>query len=77
MSLEGTAINGVIVLDGGARLPEGTRIKVIAAPQTPSEQPSLPALAELAGGLDELPPDLAAEHDHYLHGTPRKNPELQ
>ena len=28
MALEGTVVNGVIVLDGGARLPEGERVRV-------------------------------------------------
>jgi len=28
MTLEGTVMNGVIVLDGGARLPEGERVRV-------------------------------------------------
>jgi hypothetical protein len=28
MTLEGTVLNGVIVLDGGARLPEGERVRV-------------------------------------------------
>jgi hypothetical protein len=28
MTLEGTVVNGVIVLDGGARLPEGERVRV-------------------------------------------------
>ena len=28
MTLEGTIINGVIVLDGGARLPEGERVRI-------------------------------------------------
>jgi hypothetical protein len=28
MTLEGTVINGSIVLDGGAKLPEGTRVQV-------------------------------------------------
>lgn len=28
MTLEGTVINGVIVLDGGARLPEGERVRI-------------------------------------------------
>jgi predicted DNA-binding antitoxin AbrB/MazE fold protein len=25
-----------------------------------------------AGALDQLPDDLAAEHDHYLYGTPKR-----
>ena len=28
MTLEGTVINGVIVLNGGARLPEGERVRI-------------------------------------------------
>lgn len=28
MTLEGTVVNGTIVLDGGARLPEGERVRV-------------------------------------------------
>ncbi|HYT87479.1 MAG TPA: hypothetical protein VEL76_02065 [Gemmataceae bacterium] len=31
MTLEGTVVNGVIVLDGGARLPEGERVRVEVA----------------------------------------------
>ncbi len=31
MPLEGTIVNGVIVLDGGAQLPEGTRVRVEVA----------------------------------------------
>jgi hypothetical protein len=28
MTLEGTVVNGVIVLDGGAQLPEGERVRI-------------------------------------------------
>ena len=31
MTLEGTVVNGVIVLDGGAQLPEGERVRVEVA----------------------------------------------
>jgi len=30
------------------------------------------ALLEVAGVADDLPPDLAANHDHYLYGTPKR-----
>lgn len=30
------------------------------------------ALQEVAGTAKGLPPDFARNHDHYLHGTPRR-----
>ena len=30
------------------------------------------ALLEVAGTADGLPRDMARNHDHYLHGTPRE-----
>jgi hypothetical protein len=29
-------------------------------------------LLKIAARLEKLPPDLAKNHDHYLHGLPRK-----
>jgi predicted DNA-binding antitoxin AbrB/MazE fold protein len=49
--------------------------------KTANAEPSLAALAEQIvarahslppGSLDALPDDLAAEHDHYLYGTPKR-----
>ena len=31
-------------------------------------------LGKWAGKADGLPSDLAENHDHYLHGAPKKNP---
>jgi hypothetical protein len=30
------------------------------------------AMAEFAGVVQELPADYARNHDHYLHGTPKR-----
>ena len=30
------------------------------------------ALLEVAGTVEGLPPDYAENHDHYLHGIPRR-----
>jgi hypothetical protein len=30
------------------------------------------ALTDIAGTAQGLPADLAAQHDHYLHGTPKR-----
>jgi hypothetical protein len=77
MSLEGTFVNGVVVLDGGAALPEGTRVEVaaknnIAKPETKEEgnvAPTFLDMLEFAGCMPELPADFASHHDHYIHGT--------
>ena len=29
-------------------------------------------LSEVAEMVRDLPPDLAAQHDHYIHGTPKR-----
>ena len=40
--------------------------------QTPPEHSVWDALLEFAGTAEGLPPDLAENHDHYLHGTPKR-----
>ena len=84
MLLEGTVINGAIVLDGGEQLPAGARVEValkeeqerFAVEQTPERPQAASSLGEallkLAGTAVGLPADMAAQHDHYLHGTPSK-----
>jgi len=83
MLLEGTVINGTIVLDNNHQLPEGARVEVglkqpelrqaEASPEPPKAASSLgEALMKLAGTAVELPEDMAAQHDHYLHGTPKR-----
>ncbi len=32
------------------------------------------ALLEFAGMAEDLPSDMAQNHDHYLHGAPRREP---
>lgn len=81
MVLEGTVISGAIVLDGNQQLPEGARVEVWVKkpkPRAAEDAPERPkgasplgeALMKLAGTAVELPEDMAAQHDHYLHGTP-------
>ena len=40
-----------------------------------TSQPSVwEKLRSLAGTAKNLPPDMAANHDHYLHGLPKRLP---
>lgn len=76
MLLEGTIRNGTIVLDQPPSLPDGERVEVDIKPlaqDKTTEQPTLIGLLKFAGVLSDLPADFAAEHDHYIHGTPKRN----
>ncbi|HEY2416034.1 MAG TPA: hypothetical protein VGI40_27580 [Pirellulaceae bacterium] len=70
MEFEGHVAGGVIVLDGNAALPEGTRVQIVplAAPE--------PTLADkfknVIGKATSLPSDMASQHDHYIHGSPKR-----
>jgi hypothetical protein len=74
MTYNGKVHNGVVVLDNGAQLPEGTQVRV--EPLHPVDAEDVPTLYEqlqpLVGSVEGLPPDMAANHDHYLHGQPKR-----
>jgi hypothetical protein len=76
MTLAGTIKNGVVVLDEPPPVPDGTRVEVVVAPSKPAppadDGPTLRNLLELAGSVKGLPPDFADQHDHYIHGTPKR-----
>ena len=75
MEFEGTIHNGVVVPDGECTLPEGTKVRVTADTAAP-----LPTIWEKLRELGKkaelretnLPEDLAGNHDHYLHGQPKR-----
>ena len=72
MLLEGTAVNGAVVLDGDEKLPEGTRVKVVPEELSQTPRSAKELLMQFAGCMTDLPSDLARNHDHYLHGTAKK-----
>jgi hypothetical protein len=74
MVLEGTIRNGTIVLDQPPLLPDGTRIEVVVKEETEENQPKTlrDVLLHSAGCLSDLPADFAEQHDHYIHGTPKR-----
>lgn len=72
MSLEGTVVNGVIVLDEKEKLPEGTRVEITIKEVPKAACPLGEMLLRHAGKAVGLPEDMAQQHDHYLHGTPKR-----
>jgi hypothetical protein len=72
MVYRGKVKDGVIILDERVKLPEGADVSVEIEP-TPEQIQSLRAgLKKLSGIASGLPSDMAEQHDHYLHGTPKK-----
>jgi len=69
MSFEGHIENGVVVLDQPVSLPNGTpvRVEVVAPRKTLAER-----FKNVIGAAVDLPEDMAKNHDHYLHGTPKE-----
>ena len=73
MTLQGIVQNGVVVLENGCPLVEGTRVEVLVQSKpTQDPRPTLAGLMEIAGTVKNLPADFAAQHDHYIHGTPKR-----
>ncbi len=72
MSFEGTVINGNVILDEQGKIPEGSRVGVVIKSPTKAVSPLGEMLLRHAGKAVGLPEDMAAQHDHYLHGTPKK-----
>jgi hypothetical protein len=76
MSLEGRVQDGVVVFTRPGLLREGTRVRgepVSAEQTTAGNGPWLLAqLGDVVGAVDDLPDDLAAQHDHYLYGAPKR-----
>lgn len=69
----GEVRNGVVVLETEHSLEDGTLVRV---EPIVAQSPETPTLAEryaaIIGIIDDLPPDMAEQHDHYIHGTPRR-----
>lgn len=79
MTYRGRVRNGVVVLEPGVRLREGMDVRVEpveemqeAAPGSQEARQLREGLLSFSGAIKEGPSDLARNHDHYLHGTPRR-----
>lgn len=74
MTLEGIVKNGVVVLDSPSPLPDGTRVKVLveSVADTPRKSKLRERLLALSGSVDDLPADMARNHNHYIHGAPKQ-----
>jgi hypothetical protein len=82
MTYKGTVQNGVILVEGGVQLPEGAEVQIELSDdvQPVPEKTGEPTIGEKLAALGrwaetqpcDLPEDLAVNHDHYLHGLPKR-----
>ena len=73
MSITAIVENGTIKLP--VSVPDGTRVEIVLPDSDVSPQKAADPLAwmlKYAGCVDG-PADFAAEHDHYIHGTPKRS----
>lgn len=76
MTYRGHFKSGVVVLEGDARPPEGALVVVDVVEPEPVRAESGPTWADVfhdvIGKATGLPEDLADNHDHYIHGAPKR-----
>ena len=70
MTYRGHIENGSVVLDEAVVLPEGTKVRV--EPLSESGKTLAERFNDLIGCVSDLPSDMAENHDHYIHGTPKR-----
>jgi hypothetical protein len=71
MELTGHVSGGVVVFNADSQLPEGTQVRIVplegTEPKTLAER-----LQNVIGKATSLPTDMAAQHDHYIHGAAKR-----
>ena len=73
MVYRGKVEKGVVVFQQPPNLPDGTEVVVEAVENKAKKRPTLAEqFADVIGTVPDLPPDMAAQHDHYLHGAPKR-----
>jgi hypothetical protein len=69
----GEVRNGVVVFDEGTTPPpEGTKVQVAPVDMVEAVRDLSRRLLSIAGTAEGLPSDFAEQHDHYIHGTPKR-----
>lgn len=77
MVYRGHIRNGRVEIDAEVPLPEGAAVEVTVTGNGshPVAEP-IPTLYDrlkpVVGGVSDLPPDFAENHDHYIHGTSKR-----
>ena len=72
MTYKCTVANGTVILPPEAKLRDGTEVLVEPIGDASVAEPIGKKLLALAGSVSGLPEDFAENHDHYIHGTHKR-----
>lgn len=75
MNIEATVYGNTISLPKGSQLPDGpiVRIEAVEVPTTSEKSVLGRCLADFTGIADDVPSDLARNHDLYIHRQTKKS----
>lgn len=65
-------VNGRLEFNESVELPEGTLLDVTLSEDEDNIPTVLERYRSVVGIIDCLPEDFAEQHDHYIHGTPKR-----
>jgi len=71
MGYRGHIQKGLVVFDEAVPLPDGTKVNVEPV-ESQGNQTLADRFKDIIGIVKTLPADMADQHDHYLHGKPKK-----
>ncbi|HEV3270756.1 MAG TPA: hypothetical protein VGZ93_01080 [Candidatus Methylacidiphilales bacterium] len=72
MSITTTVEEGKIVLPPGVDWPNGTVVWIEQVKQEAKPRNLRELLKDYEGIADDLPADMAENHNHYIHGHPKQ-----
>lgn len=71
MAYRGRIKNGVVAPDQPLPWPEGTEV-IVEAVESARRTTIAERYRDVIGSVTDLPEDMARNHDHYIHGTPKQ-----
>jgi len=72
MTLTAKVQNHSIPLPPELRIEDGTEVSVVLPEKISTAANRHGWMLKFAGAAKDLPEDFAAEHDHYIHGIPKR-----
>lgn len=65
----------MVVLEEGIALPEDAEVRVELTKEegSPETRTWAEVFGDSIGSVHDLPPDMARNHDHYIHVTPKQD----